>query len=118
MDERATVICSILEHDAETTSHRLKQAPTGCGLIEIRGDHLGEHEIAGLVRQAGRPVVATVRRSTDGGHFAGDDESRRRILEGALNAGARFIDVELNGPLHPLAPRRALQVRRAGIPLS
>jgi shikimate dehydrogenase/3-dehydroquinate dehydratase type I len=103
MHQRATVICSILEHDAQTTSRRVARAPAGCELVEIRGDHLGEHEIAGLVRQAGRPVVATVRRSKDGGHFKGDDEKRGRILRGALQAGARFIDVEHDGPLRHLA---------------
>ncbi len=103
MDQHATVICSILEHDAETTCRRLQRAPSGCDLIEIRGDHLGEHELAGLVRQAGRPVVATVRRSADGGHFTGDEEERRRMLRGALEAGARFIDVELHGALRDLA---------------
>jgi shikimate dehydrogenase/3-dehydroquinate dehydratase type I len=97
------VVCSILERTVEATHRRLRSAPSGCGLVEIRGDHLGEADLAGLVGGAGRPVVVTVRRTADGGFFDGSEEQRRGMLRAALASGARFIDVEHGSALRDLA---------------
>jgi shikimate dehydrogenase/3-dehydroquinate dehydratase type I len=105
MDDRTepTVVCSILERDAETTARRLHEAPPECGLVEIRGDLLQRDELAGLVRRSGREVVVTVRPVQAGGQYQGAEDERREMLLGALAAGARFVDVELDGPLKDLA---------------
>ncbi len=97
------VICSIREPSAEGTSRRLGQVPAGCGLVEIRADHLRADEVEGLVRRSPRPVVATVRGERDGGGFRGSEAERRRILLAALDAGARYVDVEIDGAQADLA---------------
>jgi len=99
----ASVVCSILEGEAEAAKRRLRQAPEGCSLVEIRGDLLRADEIAGLVRDAGRDVVVTVRPRREGGRFTGSEEERREMVRRALEAGARFVDVELGSPLEALA---------------
>ena len=95
MDDRTepTVVCSILERDAETTARRLQEAPPDCGLVEIRGDLLQRDDLVGLVRRSGREVVVTVRPVHEGGRFRGAEDERREMLLGALAAGARFIDI-------------------------
>jgi 3-dehydroquinate dehydratase/shikimate dehydrogenase len=105
MDDRTepTVVYSILERDAESTTRRLHEAPPGCGLVEIRGDLLSRDELAGLVRRSGREVVVTVRPVREGGRFRGAEDERREMLLAALKAGARFIDVELGSPSQDLA---------------
>ena len=68
-DSHGLVVCSILERDAERTERRLEQAPSGCGLVEIRGDHLRPADLSGLVRRTGRQVVVTIRTVAEGGWF-------------------------------------------------
>ena len=102
-DPHGLVVCSILERDAERTERRLEQAPSGCGLVEIRGDHLRPADLSGLVRRTGRQVVVTIRTVAEGGWFEGSTEEARRSLLGALDAGSRFVDVEHGGPLSDLA---------------
>ncbi len=97
------VVCSILEADAEATGLGLAATPRGCGLVEIRGDHLTAEELGALVARAEQPVIATVRRPAEGGAFAGSEEERHRALSFALDAGAAFVDVEWEGPLRRLA---------------
>ncbi len=98
-----TVICSLLERTPEAVERAFQQVPAGCGLIEVRGDHLEADDLAGLVRRAPRPVVVTVRRIEDGGGFAGSEEERRKRLRAALEAGARWVDVEWQSGLADLA---------------
>jgi 3-dehydroquinate dehydratase/shikimate dehydrogenase len=100
------VVCSILEPDAAATARRLREAPAGCALVEIRADRLRAGEIAGLVRRVGRPAIVTARRTADGGGFDGSEVERRELLVAALEAGARFVDVELRGGLRDLAEGR------------
>jgi len=88
------VICSILERDLAAARRGIRRAPSACGLVEIRGDHLRGEEIVELVREARRPVVVAVRGRLHGGGFDGTEEARCGILRTALEAGARFVDVE------------------------
>ncbi len=97
-EARAIVVCSILERDVATAARRLREAPAGCGLLEIRGDCLRAEEIAALVRGSARPVVVSLRSAADGGRFEGSEEERGAGLRAALAAGARFVDVEWTSP--------------------
>jgi len=100
---RSTVICSILERDAAAAERRMQDAPPDSGLVEIRADHLDTDEIRRVVRAAHRPLLVTIRRTADGGGFEGSESQRRARLLAALDAGARFIDVEWRGGLAELA---------------
>jgi len=97
------VVCSICEPDRASTEQSLQRVPPACGLVEIRGDHLAADEIAALVSGTQRPVIVTIRRADEDGGFEGTESERRRLLLGALAAGADFIDVELNSELRDLA---------------
>jgi len=101
--EDSHVVCSIRETDRASTERRLLQVPPGCSLVEIRGDHLAAGEIAALLSCTQRPVIVTIRRADDDGGFEGTESERRRLLLGALEAGAGFVDVELTSELRDLA---------------
>lgn len=94
-----TVVHSILEREPEAVARRIAEAPSACGLIEIRADHLRAGDLSGLVRRCGRSVVVAARSREDGGAFDGSAEEKRGLLRAALEAGAAFIDVEWNGAL-------------------
>lgn len=90
------VVCSVLESDAAATLSRIRSAPRGCALVEIRADRLSVDEIREAVARAGRPVAVAVRREGDGGTFDGSEQEREGALVAALDAGAAFVDVELD----------------------
>jgi len=98
-----TVVTSVLETDAAPAARAIRAAPAACGLVELRADLLRAEAVSEVVRGAGRPLIVTVRRPEDGGHFGGPETERRRMLLDALEAGAAFVDVELDGPAADLA---------------
>jgi 3-dehydroquinate dehydratase/shikimate dehydrogenase len=81
----------------------MADAPDGCGLIEIRADHLRAEDLPGLIAAAPGEVLVTVRPVGEGGGFSGSEDERRRAIVAALDAGARFVDVEHGSALADLA---------------
>jgi len=107
--ESPLVVCSVLPTDAAAAMEMLSRAPAGCGLVELRADHLRAVEIASLVRGFGRPLVVTVRRREDGGGFDGSEDERENGIRAALDSGARFVDVEWDAPLAGLIDEPAFR---------
>jgi 3-dehydroquinate dehydratase/shikimate dehydrogenase len=63
-------------------------------LIELRLDSVPDPDVAAALEGRRRPVIITCRAGWEGGGFTGSEEARRRILKGALDAGAEYVDVE------------------------
>jgi 3-dehydroquinate dehydratase/shikimate dehydrogenase len=70
-------------------------------LVEIRLDSVADPDPAGVLAGRRAPVVVTCRPRWEGGGFDGDEPTRERLLEGALRAGAEFVDVEWRAPWRP-----------------
>jgi 3-dehydroquinate dehydratase-1 len=66
----------------------------GADLVELRLDTLQRIDIAGALAGRPGPVVVTCRPVWEGGHFAGSEEERRRILTEAVRSDADWVDVE------------------------
>jgi 3-dehydroquinate dehydratase/shikimate dehydrogenase len=73
---------------------RARDAATSADMVEVRLDALEAPDPAGALEGRRLPVIATCRPIWEGGAFAGAEEERRRILEGAVALGAEFVDVE------------------------
>jgi shikimate dehydrogenase/3-dehydroquinate dehydratase type I len=63
-------------------------------MVEVRLDGAADPDPAGAVGGRRVPVVVTCRAAWEGGAFRGSEDERRRILSGALEAGAEHVDVE------------------------
>ena len=70
-------------------------------LLELRldqamaaGEKPGAEKLAGLIRDARKPVIVSCPGPEAFGHFAGDDEARLELLRTAARAGAAFVDVD------------------------
>jgi 3-dehydroquinate dehydratase / shikimate dehydrogenase len=66
-------------------------------LAELRADFLRPDELAHLNRfpaMARLPVILTLRRGSDQGHFHGPEADRLALLAGAAGAGFTFVDLE------------------------
>lgn len=97
------VVGSVLETTVEETVRRIEALHPGCGIVELRADHLTAVEIAEILAASDRPLLITVRRQEDGGGFDGSETERRALLEAALAAGARLVDVEWGSAVADLA---------------
>lgn len=114
-----TVIASIRESDAGAVRRRLAALPPAADPVEIRGDDMAVDDWAESIAGCPRPVIATLRNPAHGGGFPGTESERRRRLLLALDLGASWIDVELDGALSDLAGgERARQVllSKHGVP--
>src|SRR5260221_3113708 len=63
-------------------------------LVELRLDTLADPDVAGALEGRTGPVVVTCRPTWEGGHFAGPEETRLRLLKQAWELGAEFVDLE------------------------
>ena len=63
-------------------------------LVELRLDTLADPDPAGALQGRTGPVIVTCRPTWEGGHFAGSEEARLRLLKQAWDLGAEFVDVE------------------------
>ena len=83
------------------TRHKMMQAEIqqaakqGAKLIELRLDFLAKPpDFKRLLANKPCPMIATVRRTGDGGRFAGTEEERLVLLRQAIVAGFDWVDLE------------------------
>ena len=83
------------------TRHKMMQAEMeeagkrGAQLIELRLDFLAKApDFKRLMATKPCPLIATVRRPSDGGRYAGTEEERFMLLRQAVVAGFDWIDLE------------------------
>jgi 3-dehydroquinate dehydratase/shikimate dehydrogenase len=91
------VICAVIGR----TRHKMVQAEIreaakrGAKLLEIRLDFLARApDFKRLLANRPCPMIATVRRHTDGGRWAHSEEERQMLLRQAIVAGFDWIDLE------------------------
>jgi 3-dehydroquinate dehydratase / shikimate dehydrogenase len=73
-------------------------------ILELRLDLIEAPDLNTLFASASLPVIATCRSKIDGGQFKGPDEDRIQLLQGALQAGANYVDIEVSTPREHLQP--------------
>jgi 3-dehydroquinate dehydratase / shikimate dehydrogenase len=98
-------------------SHARKEAEAGERFLEFRLDYLprphdGTKAIAQFLEEyPDATLLATCRRHQNGGRYNGSIEEEIRILEGALDAGAKAVDVEIESAEHVSAKLEGLRSR-------
>ncbi|MFH1586477.1 MAG: type I 3-dehydroquinate dehydratase [Candidatus Diapherotrites archaeon] len=66
--------------------------------IELRLDLISKPDVEGLIKQAKKPVIVTVRKKSEGGKFSGTESSRISLLKKALVFNPDYIDLEFSIP--------------------
>lgn len=70
-------------------------AENGIRLVELRLDFIqGNVQVKRLLRDRPCPAIATCRRPSDGGHWAGSEEARQLVLRTAIVEGVDYVDLE------------------------
>ena len=87
-----------------------KRDAANADLIELRLDCVRDPDPRAALAGRARPVIVTCRPTWEGGGFGGSEEERRRILAGALDAGAEYVDVEWKAGFADLVERGGRRV--------
>ncbi len=73
-----------------------KESEPVADVIEIRLDSMAHPDIPLFLSALGKPLVFTNRPSWEGGNCADEEMTRLALLGKAVEAGAAYIDIELN----------------------
>jgi 3-dehydroquinate dehydratase/shikimate dehydrogenase len=94
----AAQICLVCAADTLSADLRLAaENRDRTDLLELRVDHLRAEEIASAARFPGlvdRPVILTIRRTAEGGRFAGSERERAALIARLGAGGFAFVDLE------------------------
>lgn len=108
----AEIVATVFASATEATVRAARQAAmAGADWIELRLDRLSpQADLGPMLAGIGLPVLVTCRTDRDGGTFSGTLAERRELLQRALAAGARGVDLEEWERWQP-APRPSLLIR-------
>jgi 3-dehydroquinate dehydratase I len=94
------MICvSIMARDNPEAIEKMARAEALADIMEIRLDFMTSFDLSALISGAARPLIITHRSKREGGKGTATHQMRARHLLKAMDAGARFVDVELSMPL-------------------
>lgn len=84
----------MVEQSDRVLEAMFKAEEVGADLLEWRLDVTDDPDVAGVLRQAPLPVIATVRSIDQGGRFTGSKAERLRLLLQAAENGCSYLDWE------------------------
>lgn len=90
------VAASLAPPDTSSCLAELQRLAPRIGLAEVRLDLMGSFDVEKLVTGSPVPLVLTCRPERERGGFAGPEPERLAVLRAACEAGAAYIDVELD----------------------
>ena len=103
-----TEICvTVVGKDVDAIRRARAAAEADADLVELRMDSMERPDPAAALAGRRKPAIVTCRPTREGGMFAGAEEERLRILWNAHEAGAEFVDVEVDASVRPLIEARA-----------
>ncbi|MBI2576319.1 type I 3-dehydroquinate dehydratase [Candidatus Woesearchaeota archaeon] len=106
----AMICIPIIAPSVKEALRDIADAQRFADILELRLDYMA-HPITSLVRKSRKPVIVTIRKSSEGGRNAFSDWQRFSMFREAMKAGAAFIDIEFSSlPLF-----KALQQEKARI---
>jgi 3-dehydroquinate dehydratase / shikimate dehydrogenase len=90
-------LCATVTADTMAELRTRRDQVGDADLVELRLDTVRDPSAAAALAGRRRPVIITCRPKSEGGHFQGSEEERRRILADAIVLGAEYVDLEWNG---------------------
>jgi 3-dehydroquinate dehydratase type I len=90
------VAASLAPPDTPSCLAELQRLAPQFGLAEVRLDLMASFDVEKLVAGSPVPLVLTCRPERERGGFAGPEAERLAVLRAACEAGAAYIDVELD----------------------
>lgn len=91
---RGTKLCVTVTATTMAELRERRDQVANADLVELRVDTVRDPSAAGALHERRTPVIFTCRPTWEGGHFAGSEDERRRLLCEAQELGAEYVDVE------------------------
>lgn len=91
------VVVSLIASDFEWLTRAARRQSRFADLVELRLDRVGNPGLEALracVAEVDKPLIATCKRVSEGGEFAGTDDELLELLHQAAEAGFNFVDVD------------------------
>ncbi len=95
MKQQGLICGSIQVADAEAVVEAILPMQQQLDVVEIRLDGMRDPRIDAYIEALDLPLLVTNRPTWEGGQFAGEENERIDILCQAIEAGARYVDMEL-----------------------
>ena len=89
------VCVPVIETTVEKAVKAVKEAGRVADFIEVRLDYLKKPDASPLLKNRLRPLIATLRRSDEGGRFKGDEKKRIGLLRDLVDQHVEYVDAEL-----------------------
>jgi 3-dehydroquinate dehydratase/shikimate dehydrogenase len=90
----ASLLCETVTGRTMAELMANRQEATSADMLELRLDGVADLDIEQALAGRRLPTIVTIRPTWEGGRYDGSEETRRALLERALDAGAEYIDVE------------------------
>jgi len=90
-------LCATVTADTMAELRTRRDQVGDADLVELRLDTVRDPSAAAALAGRRKPVIITCRPKSQGGHFAGSEDERRRILTEAITLGAEYVDLEWKG---------------------
>jgi len=91
------MICiPIVAGTEDAMAAEMAAAAASADLVELRMDYAPGADVARLLANRPCPVIVTNRPAREGGRFEGSEAERIAVLQRAVDAGAEYVDVELD----------------------
>jgi 3-dehydroquinate dehydratase/shikimate dehydrogenase len=94
---KAAKLCATVTANTMAELRTRRDQVGDADLVELRLDTVSDPSAAAALAGRRTPVIITCRPKSEGGHFQGSEEERRRILADAITLGAEYVDIEWNG---------------------
>lgn len=91
---RASKLCVTVTGRTMAELRKNRDAVADADIVELRVDTVADPDAAAALAGRRTPVIFTCRPTWEGGHFAGSEDERRRLLREAQQLGAEYVDVE------------------------
>lgn len=106
MDQRPVQIVAVVTGHTTDDLCAGRRACAAADIVEMRLDGIDDLDLPRALAGETRSVIAACRPAWEGGHSAASDADRLGLLAQALDAGARWIEVEWHASVRDEALRR------------
>ena len=94
------LVATVFEETTDRAIEFARLSALRADLVEVRLDSLRDPDPERIVAAVGAKLILTCRPASEGGRFTGSEDSRLDLLRRGIDAGAAWIDIELEASEH------------------
>jgi 3-dehydroquinate dehydratase / shikimate dehydrogenase len=95
--KKSNICLAVTEPTLKDNIDKVRKYNKYIDMVELRADFLDKDELQYMERfpdMTDLPVILTIRKKEDGGHYTGDENQRCALLDKGASGNFRFVDLE------------------------